>query len=86
MYRLSTLPWRFLGLEDPVLAPGADASMVLFDWQTVSERNDYLNPLVPPQGIDAVWVHGDLVLDHGTFHPPARFPGRILKSSRRIGL
>jgi N-acyl-D-aspartate/D-glutamate deacylase len=83
VFRMSTLPCRFLGLEDPALASGADASLVLFDWHTVGERNDYLNPLVPPQGIDAVWVHGDLVLDHGTFHPPARFPGRILMSSPR---
>jgi N-acyl-D-amino-acid deacylase len=86
VYRMSTLPCRFLGLEDPVLAPGADASLVLFDWQAVGERNDYLDPLVPPQGIDAVWVHGALVLDHGTFHPPAPFPGRILMLSRHRGL
>ena len=83
VFRMSTVACRFLGLEDPVLAPGADASLVLFDWRTVGERNDYLNPLAPPQGIDAVWVHGDLVLDHGTFSPPARFPGRILMSSWR---
>lgn len=83
IHRMSTLPCRFLRLESPVLAPGADASLVLFDWDTVRERNDYLNPLLPPHGIDAVWVHGHLVLDHGAFHPPEEFPGRILMSSPR---
>ncbi|MDH3452903.1 MAG: amidohydrolase family protein, partial [Gammaproteobacteria bacterium] len=85
VYRMSVLPCRFLGLDDPVLAPGADASLVLFDWQTVRERNDYLDPLVPPHGIDAVWVHGELVLDHGQLVAPARYPGRILLPARGEG-
>ncbi len=80
VYRMSTLPCRFLRLPDPVLAPGADASMVLFDWDTVTERNDYIDPLVAPLGIDAVWVHGHLVLEQGAFHPPTRLPGQILMS------
>ena len=81
VWRLATLPCRFLGLEDPTLRPGADASLVLFDSERVRERNDYLDPLVPPEGIDAVWVHGALVLDHGLFHvPPRPFPGRVLRS------
>ncbi|HYG86760.1 MAG TPA: hypothetical protein VD978_10920 [Azospirillum sp.] len=80
IYRMATMPCRFLRLPDPVLRPGADASLVLFDWNHVAERNDYLNPLVPPQGIDAVWVHGARVLDHGTFHAAAPFGGRVLIS------
>jgi hypothetical protein len=32
---------------------------------TVGERNDYFNPEVRPAGIDVVWVHETLVLDHG---------------------
>ncbi len=78
VFRMSTLPCRFLGLEDPVLVPGADASLVLFDWNAVRERNDYLNPLVPSEGIDLVWVHGERVLDHGIVRAPTRYPGRIL--------
>ena len=78
VYRMSVLPCRFLGIDDPVLAPGADASLVLFDPESVRERNDYLDPKVPPEGIDAVWVHGDLVLDQGRIVPPARYPGRIV--------
>jgi N-acyl-D-amino-acid deacylase len=80
VHRLATLPCRFLRLPDPTLREGADASLVLFDPETVRERNDYLDPLVPPDGIDMVWVHGVRVLDHGRLVRPGSFPGRILSS------
>lgn len=81
VFRLATLPCRFMRLPDPVLRPGADASLVLFDWERVRERNDYLDPLVLPEGIDDVWVHGVRVLAAGRLVPPPRpFPGRALLS------
>ncbi len=84
IYRLATLPCRFLRLPDPVLREGADASLVLLDPERVRERNDYLDPLVPPEGIDAVWIHGVRVLDGGRLvAPPRPFPGRILASPVR---
>ncbi len=83
IWRMATLPCRFLNLPDPTLKIGADASLVLFDPETVSERNDYIDPLVRPAGIDMVWVHGELVLDHGKLIAPASFPGRILTSPLR---
>jgi len=78
VHRMSTLPCRFLGLEDPVLAPGADASLVLFDPDTVRERNDYLDPLAPNEGIHSVWVHGEALLAQGRLRVPERLPGRTL--------
>ncbi len=83
VWRMATLPCRFLNLPDPVLKPGADASLVLFDPETVAERNDYLDPLVLPEGISRVWIHGQLVLDCGRLIVPKRFPGRILSSPIR---
>ena len=80
VFRMSTLPCRFLRLDDPVLRPGADASVVLFDWENVTERNSFDEPLTPPEGIDAVWVHGDLAYSDGRFHPPSPFGGRTLIS------
>jgi N-acyl-D-amino-acid deacylase len=80
-WRMSTLPCRFLGLPDPTLRPGADASLVLFDPDRVGERNDYDSPLVPPEGIDMVWVHGEVVLDHGRLIVPRSFPGRTLTTA-----
>jgi N-acyl-D-amino-acid deacylase len=83
VWRLATLPCRFLNLSDPTLRIGGDASLVLFDAETVGERNDYLNPLVPPAGVDMVWVHGHTVLDHGRLIVPHPFPGRVLTSPLR---
>jgi len=80
IWRMATLPCKFLNLIDPTLKIGADASLVLFDPETVTERNDYADPWITPAGIDMVWVHGNLVLDHGRLIAPASFPGRILTS------
>ena len=78
VHRLAVLPCEFMGLPSPVLREGADASVVLFDWDRVTERNSYEDPLVPPDGIDAVWVHGELVQHEGRIHPPKAFGGRHL--------
>jgi len=83
VWRMATLPCRFLNLPDPTLKIGADASLVLFDPDTVAERNDYLNPMVRPVGIEMVWIHGQLVLDQGRLAAPKPFPGRILASPLR---
>ena len=79
VHRMTELPARFLHLESPVLRAGADASLVLFDAERVTERNTYAEPFIPPEGIERVWVHGRLVLDRGTFHVPKELPGRVLK-------
>jgi hypothetical protein len=42
-----------------------------------------MDSLVRPAGIDMVWVHGELMLDHGTLVAPAPFPGRILTNPNR---
>jgi N-acyl-D-amino-acid deacylase len=83
IWRMATLPCRFLNLADPALRVGADASLVLFDPETVGERNDYLDPMVRPVGLDMVWVHGHPVLDHGSLIAPNPFPGRALLSAAR---
>ena len=83
IWRMATLPCRFLNLPDPTLRVGADASLVLFNPHTVCERNDYIDPSVPPVGIDMVWIHGHLVLDHGRLIVPHPFPGRTLVSPVR---
>ncbi len=78
VYRLSVMPAVFMGLPSPALQVGADASLVMFDFDTVRELNDFDNPLIPPTGIDGVWVHGDLINDHGTIKIPSEFNGRHL--------
>ena len=41
VWRMATLPCRFLNLANPTLKVGADASLTLFDPASVGERNDY---------------------------------------------
>ena len=79
VYRMTELPARFLHLESPVLRPGADASLVLFDPGRVIDRNSYDDPFVPNEGIERVWVHGQLLLDRGRFIVPETLPGRVLR-------
>ena len=83
VWRMATLPCRFLNLPDPTLRVGADASLTLFDAETVRENNDYLNPEIRPSGIDCVWIHGALALDEGRLAPPRVFGGRALVSGVR---
>lgn len=83
VYRMTTLPCVFMGLPSPALRAGADASLVLFDWDRVAERNSFEDPLVHPEGIDAVWVHGELLHSDGKIHAPKSFAGRHLMTSTR---
>lgn len=78
VHRLTVLPCEFMGLPSPALRPGADASLVLFDWERVTDRNSFLEPLMHPDGIEAVWVHGELLHSQGQIHVPQRFAGRHL--------
>jgi N-acyl-D-amino-acid deacylase len=80
IFRMATLPCRFLNLPDPTLRVGADASLTLFDADAVGERNDYFEPSIRPIGIERVWIHGHLVLNHGALIAPKPFPGRALLS------
>ena len=80
VYRMTALPCAFLRLPSPVLCPGADASVVLFDALRVTDRNTYEEPLIRPDGIDHVWIHGEHVLAEGVLRPPSRFPGQILRT------
>jgi hypothetical protein len=50
------------------------------DWPKVRETNDFDDPLATPDGISAVWVHGELLLENGAFRIPEDLPGRALLS------
>ena len=80
MWRMATLPCRFLNLADPTLRVGrgrlADAVR-----SGDGRRAQRLPRAVDPAGgIDMVWIHGHLVLDHGALSAPRPFPGRTLMS------
>ncbi|MCH8842035.1 MAG: hypothetical protein IID61_03565 [SAR324 cluster bacterium] len=80
VHRMTVMPCAFFHLESPLLRPGADASLVLFDPETVREMNDYDDPYIPPQGIGHVWIHGVPVLQEAEIKVPDPYPGRILRT------
>jgi len=66
-----------LGLFDRGLVrEGLAADLVLFDPAGICDRATLKDPHVYPEGIDSVWVNGELTLDRGRH--TGRTPGRVL--------
>lgn len=57
--KMTAIPAQKFGLEHKGrLCAGADADIVIFDPERISDRSTYLDPVRPPEGIDAVLVRG----------------------------
>ena len=75
--KMTSLPAQRLGWKDRgVIREGAAADLVLFDPDTVLDRSTFANPFDLPQGIEKVFVNGELVWDTGK--PTGARPGRVL--------
>jgi len=64
------------------LRAGADADIVVFDAQTVSDRSTYTKPSVPSVGFKHVLVNGVPVVTDGTLRENV-FPGRGARAPQR---
>jgi len=73
MLERSTLAARRKGR----LQEGADADIVVFDPQTISDRATFEKPMEPSVGVHYLLVGGTLVIDEGNIVPDV-FPGRAL--------
>ncbi|MBI4584520.1 MAG: D-aminoacylase [Planctomycetes bacterium] len=79
--KMTSLNAAKLGLRDRgLIRPGCFADLCLFDEAKVIDRADYLDPFQYPEGIEAVLVNGQVVLERGQ-HTGAR-PGKILRRGR----
>ena len=59
--KITMEPARRLRLWDRgVLREGMSADLVLFDPASIADANSYLEPAIPPKGIEKVWVQGVL--------------------------
>jgi len=79
--RLSALPAENLHLDRRgKIAPGYFADLVLFDPEKVQDIATFEVPHQYAEGIENVWVNGQLVLQHG--EATGTFSGRYLKRKR----
>ncbi len=75
--KMTSLPAQRLGWKDRgVLRQGAFADLVLFDPQTVVDRATFVEPTLRPEGIQKVFVNGELVWSEGK--ATGARPGRVL--------
>jgi N-acyl-D-amino-acid deacylase len=78
VHKMTGLSARNLGLRDRGrIAAGYVADLVLFDPATVIDRATVAAPEAPPEGIPAVMVAGEWVLDSGV--TTGRHPGQVLR-------
>jgi len=55
-------PAQRFGIKDRgVLRAGAFADILVFNYKTIKDRADFLNPAVPPDGIEYVMVNGKII-------------------------
>jgi N-acyl-D-aspartate/D-glutamate deacylase len=80
VHKMTGLPAQRFGLSDRgVLAPGAVADIVVFDFDRVCDSATYDEPLLPPQGIRHVLVNGRFGIRDG--EPTGERAGRFLTRS-----
>ena len=73
--------FRTLGIRDRgILEVGKAADITIFDWNTVAQTGDYMNPYSRPRGIEKVIVAGQVIVEDGRI-TDAR-PGQILRHGR----
>jgi N-acyl-D-aspartate/D-glutamate deacylase len=67
VYKLTGLPAQMMGLADRgILKEGAFADIVVLNWDALSYRTDFLNPILLPSGIEHVIVNGVFAVRDGT--------------------
>ena len=55
------MPAEKLGLKGKGrLTPGADADVIVFDPEKIADCATFMEPTLPPVGIDGVWIGGQL--------------------------
>jgi N-acyl-D-aspartate/D-glutamate deacylase len=77
IYKLTGLPAHMMGLADRgILKEGAFADIALLNWDALSYRADFLNPILLPSGIEHVIVNGVFAVRDGTL--TGQSAGRVL--------
>jgi N-acyl-D-amino-acid deacylase len=76
--RITSMPAERYGLKTKGrIAPGFDADLVLFDFERIRDGGTFINPFIPNEGIESVWMNGKKVLENN--EPTGILTGRYLK-------
>ena len=78
VHKMTGLSAHRFGLDRRgLVAPGFHADLVTFDADSVLDRATYQHPELPPDGIKAVYVNGELTCEEG--HMTGSRAGRVLR-------
>lgn len=81
VHKMTAKPATRLGMTDRgIIAPGMVADLVAFDPHMVTDHASYAEPLLPPTGIEHVWVAGEQVVKSAQV--TGSTPGRVLRRPR----
>jgi N-acyl-D-amino-acid deacylase len=81
--KMTSLPAQTFGLWDRgILRPGMAADIVVFDFETVSDKATFQNPKQYATGFAAVAVNGELTIENGKHL--GRKAGQILRNRREF--
>lgn len=77
--KATSFPAERFGLKGRgILKPGAHADIVIFDFERIRDKGDFLHPTQPPEGIEYVIVNGEIVYKDMK-HMRVR-PGKVLRN------
>lgn len=60
-----------------MLKEGYRADIVVFDPNSITDTAAYDDPVLYPQGIEYVFVNGEMVVEHGAY--TGKLPGKVLR-------
>jgi N-acyl-D-aspartate/D-glutamate deacylase len=81
--KMTLMPAQMLERSTPAargkgrLQEGAEADVVIFDPQTITDRSTFAKPMEPSVGVRFLLVGGTVLIDQGEFVPNV-FPGRAI--------
>ena len=88
--KMTLMPAQMLERSTPAarqkgrLQEGADADIVVFDPQTISDRSTFEKPMEPSVGVHELLVSGTLVIHDGKLVPDV-YPGRAILGPGKSG-
>ena len=77
--KATSLPAQVIGLKDRgILKAGNFADILMFDYESIKETGDYINPDQRPEGIEFVLVNGKVIYKDRTH--TGQKPGKVIRN------